>query len=350
MNDHAHSEFLDQIAGAPDDDGLRLVYADWLSERGDPRGEFIVLQCKRASGRLSGDEAMRERDLLSRNKERWLGPLAEVIDPDSAVFRRGFLSECRARFRSGAQKQRLLGHPMWATVERLAGDVDVLAHRGMYALRSVGPISLDTLRALTWMPAQSRVSEVCLDLADRLPDELVRDIPDALRLSGIRDLVLRFPAAFKPFNIINETFHPDLCARMLRHPQASGLSSLTVHRHLTLSYIDWAGFDRPYPDLALWGRSLPSFTGLSQRISLQPCRGWTFSLVPGPDGWLLGIDWNTACATGDLKGLQLPLRDVEPSAFALLELSMSGPYRPAHLEALRHVLADRFPLVSYPDH
>lgn len=37
--------FLEAIRAAPDDDAPRLVYADWLSERGDPRGEFIVAQC-----------------------------------------------------------------------------------------------------------------------------------------------------------------------------------------------------------------------------------------------------------------------------------------------------------------
>jgi uncharacterized protein (TIGR02996 family) len=33
--------FLKAIAQAPADDALRLVYADWLEERGDPRGPFL---------------------------------------------------------------------------------------------------------------------------------------------------------------------------------------------------------------------------------------------------------------------------------------------------------------------
>jgi uncharacterized protein (TIGR02996 family) len=37
-------EFLAAIYAAPDDDAPRLVYADLLTERGDPRGELIVLQ------------------------------------------------------------------------------------------------------------------------------------------------------------------------------------------------------------------------------------------------------------------------------------------------------------------
>jgi uncharacterized protein (TIGR02996 family) len=33
--------FLNAIKERPDDNAIRLVYADWLEERGDPRGEFI---------------------------------------------------------------------------------------------------------------------------------------------------------------------------------------------------------------------------------------------------------------------------------------------------------------------
>ena len=37
--------FLQAIIENPDDDAPRLLYADWLEERGDPRGEFIRVQC-----------------------------------------------------------------------------------------------------------------------------------------------------------------------------------------------------------------------------------------------------------------------------------------------------------------
>jgi uncharacterized protein (TIGR02996 family) len=37
--------FLRAIIADPDDDGLRLIYADWLEEQGDPRGELVRLQC-----------------------------------------------------------------------------------------------------------------------------------------------------------------------------------------------------------------------------------------------------------------------------------------------------------------
>jgi uncharacterized protein (TIGR02996 family) len=41
--------FLQAILAAPEDTALRLVYADWLEERGDPRGEYLRCQCARAA-------------------------------------------------------------------------------------------------------------------------------------------------------------------------------------------------------------------------------------------------------------------------------------------------------------
>lgn len=42
MNDEAG--FLDAIQANPDDDATRLVYADWLEERGDIRGQYLRLE------------------------------------------------------------------------------------------------------------------------------------------------------------------------------------------------------------------------------------------------------------------------------------------------------------------
>jgi uncharacterized protein (TIGR02996 family) len=50
----AEIELLTAIADAWADDAARLIYADWLSERGHPRGELLVLACK--TGRSSADE------------------------------------------------------------------------------------------------------------------------------------------------------------------------------------------------------------------------------------------------------------------------------------------------------
>src|SRR2546427_787192 len=40
--------FLQAILEDPNDEGTRLVFADWLEERGDPLGEFLRNQCRLA--------------------------------------------------------------------------------------------------------------------------------------------------------------------------------------------------------------------------------------------------------------------------------------------------------------
>src|SRR5918912_1255225 len=88
---HADAAFLRAIRDQPDDDLPRLVYADYLDERGDPRGEFIRVQVERA--RLSPDDdrefslALREQALLRRHGGR--GHLPYSVSRQE--FRRGFV-------------------------------------------------------------------------------------------------------------------------------------------------------------------------------------------------------------------------------------------------------------------
>jgi uncharacterized protein (TIGR02996 family) len=68
--------FLDAVVSVPDDVAPRLMYADWLEERGDPRGEFIRVQCELAAWRkddanksLSGEGVKRHAALRRRERE-----------------------------------------------------------------------------------------------------------------------------------------------------------------------------------------------------------------------------------------------------------------------------------------
>jgi uncharacterized protein (TIGR02996 family) len=86
-------DFLQAILANPDDDTPRLVYADWLEERGDPRGEFIRLQCELAQLPDSDPRILpkreREAELVREHHQQWLGPLNNVIV--FWRFRRGFV-------------------------------------------------------------------------------------------------------------------------------------------------------------------------------------------------------------------------------------------------------------------
>jgi uncharacterized protein (TIGR02996 family) len=78
--------FLQSIREDPDDDGLRLIYADWLEERGDPRGEFIRVQVELARTPSSDPRVPlwreREAQLLEAHWDAWTLPLRELLVDD----------------------------------------------------------------------------------------------------------------------------------------------------------------------------------------------------------------------------------------------------------------------------
>ncbi len=90
--------FLEAIRENPDDDVPRLIYADWLEEQGDPRGEFVRVECALASmpvkdGRRPALRARRQQ-LLAAHRDAWLGPLRPLAY--HWEFRRGFPEEVTA--------------------------------------------------------------------------------------------------------------------------------------------------------------------------------------------------------------------------------------------------------------
>src|SRR6516162_529357 len=91
--------FLEAILENPDDDTPRLVYADWLDERGDSasaaRAEFIRVQCALAGEHLS----VRRRAVLEQCQQRyleqygreWTRPVRRLLH--GWTFCRGFIDE-----------------------------------------------------------------------------------------------------------------------------------------------------------------------------------------------------------------------------------------------------------------
>src|SRR5262245_193736 len=71
--------FIRTILEQPDGDAPRLVYADWLEERGDPLAELIRVQCSLARLEVGQPrwESLRnrERQLLADHQPRWLEPI-----------------------------------------------------------------------------------------------------------------------------------------------------------------------------------------------------------------------------------------------------------------------------------
>ena len=83
---------LAAIYSRPDDTSTRLVYADVLQDMGDPRGEFITLQCARAP---DARPSRRENELRKTHEQLWLDGLEPYLFKQDLAYRRGFLAEAR---------------------------------------------------------------------------------------------------------------------------------------------------------------------------------------------------------------------------------------------------------------
>jgi uncharacterized protein (TIGR02996 family) len=90
--------FLDLILAVPDDDTPRLVFADWLDERGTnddkARAALIRAQCRAELLPNSAERRRLNREakaILKANQVRWTRPLMEAGIVDAFEFRRGFL-------------------------------------------------------------------------------------------------------------------------------------------------------------------------------------------------------------------------------------------------------------------
>jgi uncharacterized protein (TIGR02996 family) len=130
---------LAAIFAEPQVDEHRRVYADWLCERGDPRGEFILLQLSEREGLASEATRERARSLMRGRVKAWLGPLDHVLDRKRVVFERGF--PARASCKPGLRKpERFFDEPSWATFEHL--DDPPLALLRASSLSSLHSLSL----------------------------------------------------------------------------------------------------------------------------------------------------------------------------------------------------------------
>jgi uncharacterized protein (TIGR02996 family) len=126
-------QLLSEIAAHPREDAPRLVLADLLAERGDPRGELIAAQCARAQreGKLLADDPSMyhryasdnryhlgddELALLKEWRGEWLGAWLSTIG--WVEFERGF-PVLFSLHRRASKLGKLVGDPGLATVEHV---------------------------------------------------------------------------------------------------------------------------------------------------------------------------------------------------------------------------------------
>jgi uncharacterized protein (TIGR02996 family) len=114
----SEAALLAAITEAPNDDGPRLVYADWLLQQDDEgaraRGEYIALAC---SAMRSPKRTSRMKELVEKWETLWLGPIKPCIRDHT--WARGFVDACRL---SEDVPESLLGHPLWRTLRILQAE------------------------------------------------------------------------------------------------------------------------------------------------------------------------------------------------------------------------------------
>ncbi len=225
---------LAEIYAAPDDDHVRMVYADWLQERAEPRGELIMLQLARARGEEpTADQARREAELLEEHGKRWLGPLVKAVNKQGMEYERGFLTKCAVNkqlepvqagggFAYGAVMD---SSPGWATVREVTGAVPASDDCKVPSLRALLELEsphIAILASLTRPLAVERLSWIgpCRNFEVAAFTQ-IRVLP-ALR---VLELVTREASSITPEDL----------ARLVHAPACAKLESLVLavdHRRL----------------------------------------------------------------------------------------------------------------------
>lgn len=101
-----HEPFLQSILNSPDEIDEFLVYADWLLEQGDPRGDFIVSQIATKDPRTPMWQQTNHQKLADKiqleNWRNWVGEMATFLDRSLFLFKfeRGFLSSLQLPYLS----------------------------------------------------------------------------------------------------------------------------------------------------------------------------------------------------------------------------------------------------------
>ncbi len=207
--------FLSAIRAHPDDDTARLVYADWLTEHGDPdRGEFIRIEIElaRTPPTEEADERrrkvllVRRAALLKRHKTAWLAPFAPFAKESS--FERGFVQKLevsanaflhhgakwvartpltRLRITTCFEWDQTAGARTWWAASLFASEhLAQLVALDLEGLR----ITADDLEPLGLQPDLPRLRELVLTW-NAIGNEGAIRLANLPQLSGLEDLDLR---------------------------------------------------------------------------------------------------------------------------------------------------------------
>lgn len=176
--------FLADVIEHPDDDSLRLIFADWLDDHDQPeRAEFIRAQIESDHTDVydpkAAELADREAVLLGRHQTKWLARLRSHLA--EWTFRRGLLDEVTVRVEVLLKKAKQLAeHPIRTMALRFEpGDVDrvdrvadcpALATVQTLALACGSGMTATALARLGASRCLGRLKHLDLSLANLTPD------------------------------------------------------------------------------------------------------------------------------------------------------------------------------------
>lgn len=234
--------FLAAICENPDDDLVRLVYADWLDDHGDPtRAEFIRVQVERAvrKEKLShgGELATRDRAIQKTNALFWQVELPYLTGVRWGRFWRGFVAEAS------------FGLPTYLAREGAA----VFAVAPIQFL-TVREMTADTIDALLTLPRLANVRGLkFISPSDEL--ELWQRVSACPALTGLRYLiaasgVLQLSSAGTPRELIERTLleSPVIANLKKAHPEFATGDKRRLPRWMRadgewLRLGDWEGYE-----------------------------------------------------------------------------------------------------------
>ncbi len=199
--------FLQGIIADPDDDGPRLVYADWLEERGDPRGEFIRAQYTLAQPGVKDPDRVeewcqREEQLLKEHRAEWLRPFKGL--GKGCTFRRGFVEEVTLPARSFLRK-----------AARLA---ELTPLRVVHLTKADGCGA-----AVAALPVVARLTQLDLQGGGWLMDEDAIPLAESPHVAGLTRLAFTNSVADDGTMIGDEGVAALAASKYLRRLQALGL-------------------------------------------------------------------------------------------------------------------------------
>jgi uncharacterized protein (TIGR02996 family) len=118
----------DALKANPDDQATHMAYADYLTEQGDPRGEFIRIQLALENQDLSAEQrqqlSAQMRDLYMEHAAEWLGATAHYVFKQhyrnwKVRFIRGWLGEVETDFLPAEGADALAWEPQARMLRRL---------------------------------------------------------------------------------------------------------------------------------------------------------------------------------------------------------------------------------------